>query len=157
VARIEKDQPRNFNTYYSEPDFNGMFYIDSRSSERPTYQGDYILTQFRLEMEDRLPPGRPVYVYGAMTDWRLLPDFKMEWDQGCSCYKTAALLKQGFYNYIYAVRDGSGNIDESRLEGDHDETENYYTILVYFRGNADRYDRLVGLRHINFYSKQDRY
>jgi hypothetical protein len=157
VARLSYDKPRDFNTYYSESDFNGMFYIDSRRSDRPDNEGDYVLTQFRLKMEERLPSDTPVYVYGKLSDWRLMPDFKMQWDKGCSCYKTATLLKQGIYNYIYAVENEAGEIDESRLEGDHYETENYYTILVYFRGNADRYDRLVGLRHINFYARDSRF
>ena len=56
------------------------------------------------------------------------------------------MLKQGYYNYYYAVVPKETNeIDLDRLEGNSQETENEYTILVYYRPFGTRYDQLVGV------------
>ena len=57
-------------------------------------------------------------------------------------------LKQGFYDYAYGIKQAndsnaySPNLNE--IEGDWHETENQYTILVYYKPFGERYDRLVG-------------
>jgi hypothetical protein len=55
------------------------------------------------------------------------------------------------YNYIYVVDNVETHPDETTMEGTHAETENYYTILVYWRRFGGRYDELIALRHVNFY------
>ncbi|HAH58068.1 MAG TPA: DUF5103 domain-containing protein, partial [Bacteroidales bacterium] len=58
--------------------------------------------------------------------------------------------KQGYYNYLYAfLPNGSTKADLSRLEGTHYQTRNRYTILVYYREQGTRFDRLIGTEVIN--------
>lgn len=147
---LEPDAPRTFNQYLSDPDFNGQFYISIRERDNVDYTADYFRVRFKLKMSE--PLAQPVYVYGKLSDWRLLPDFQMRWSAEHEMYVTNVRLKQGFYDYQYVVKDGQ-QIDEQRLEGSHHQTENFYTILVYYRAPADRYDRLVGLRHVNYYKR----
>jgi hypothetical protein len=65
-------------------------------------------------------------------------------------YRAKILLKQGYYNYIYVfLQDNSPVIDVTTVEGTHQETENDYTILVYHRPTASRYDQLVGIKKVN--------
>ena len=60
-------------------------------------------------------------------------------------YEKALLIKQGFTNYEYVVSDAKGNIDyENAIDGNFYQTENDYSILVYYRENTDRYDRVIG-------------
>ena len=69
----------------------------------------------------------------------------MYYDADRRAYRCQALLKQGFYNYAYAVNmQGKDYADLSFLEGSHWQTENDYQILVYNREIGSRYDRLVG-------------
>jgi hypothetical protein len=53
--------------------------------------------------------------------------------------------KTRFTNYEYVVADNKGIIDrENAIDGNFYQTENDYSILVYYRENADRYDRVIG-------------
>ncbi|GAK95394.1 hypothetical protein JCM19294_2176 [Nonlabens tegetincola] len=61
-----------------------------------------------------------------------------------SSYSTTLTLKQGFYNYKYAVVHPDGRIDYGFVAGNNWQTENEYTVLAYFREIGGRYDRLIG-------------
>jgi hypothetical protein len=53
-------------------------------------------------------------------------------------------LKNGFYDYYYAVSDKDNQIAEiSPLEGSNYETENDYLIFVYYKKYGGRYDQVV--------------
>jgi hypothetical protein len=45
--------------------------------------------------------------------------------------------------------NGKKTGDESLLEGSHWETENDYTVYVYYRENGSLYDRLVAINFFN--------
>ena len=64
----------------------------------------------------------------------------MKWDEETHRYEAAVYLKQGYYNYMY-LQKGGGSPD-----GNFFETENEYIILVYYRPQGGRYDKLVGYR-----------
>ena len=145
---LRPDRRRTSNAYLTEPDLNGAFIPGVRNMPDPEVSADYMNTYFRLLLP--APLERPVYVFGQLTDWKLSEGYRMRWNpQGY--YETEALLKQGVYNYIYVVDNGGPHPDETALEGTHAETENYYTILVYWRRFGGRYDELIALRHVNFY------
>ena len=59
-------------------------------------------------------------------------------------------LKQGYYDYLYTVLpDGKTRGEVTPIEGDHWETDNDYTIYLYYRERVPEYDRLVGYRKFN--------
>ena len=64
----------------------------------------------------------------------------MEYDDINHQYHAAVMLKQGYYSYQYRQEDGA----TARTEGDFYQTENEYSVLVYYRGQGARYDQLVG-------------
>jgi len=85
-----------------------------------------------------------VYIFGKLTDWQVKPDFKLNYNDKYKAYIGEAFLKQGFHNYYYVrVPKKGGKPDWAEIEGNWYETENEYTILVYYRGFTDRYDRVV--------------
>jgi len=51
------------------------------------------------------------------------------------------------------VKDNNTQIDETYIEGNHWQTENNYTILVYLRDATAVYDQLIGFKTINFTTK----
>ncbi len=74
----------------------------------------------------------------------------MEYNSATKRYEKAILLKQGFTNYQYILADKLGKIDfENAIDGNHFQTENNYTALVYYRGNNERYDRVIGIANTN--------
>ena len=38
---------------------------------------------------------------------------------------------------------------ENAIDGNHFQTENNYTALIYYRGNNERYDRVIGIANTN--------
>ena len=69
-----------------------------------------------------------------------------------SAYECVLQLKQGYYDYEYAVMPDKDNVpDETIIEGSHYETENEYTILVYYRFLGTRYDQLIGYKKMGVF------
>jgi hypothetical protein len=91
-----------------------------------------------------------IYVTGVLTDWQLDNRNKMKYNKVRHGYECTLYLKQGYYNYEYVMlSDGKNVADEAPIEGSHAETQNSYTILVYYRPPAQNYDKLIGVRKIN--------
>lgn len=85
-----------------------------------------------------------VYLFGKMSDWQIKPEFKMTYNDKYNAYIGEALLKQGFYNYYFVTTPkAGGKPSQLQTEGNWFETENEYTILLYYRSFGARYDRVV--------------
>jgi hypothetical protein len=91
-----------------------------------------------------------VYVFGELSDWQLKPEFKMAYSHDAQMYYCETFLKQGYYNYQYVVLDHqSGALDLDGLEGNWFETENLYTILIYYKSFGERYDRIMAVNTLS--------
>ena len=65
-------------------------------------------------------------------------------------YEKKIQLKQGYYNYSYAVYDSLTNfVDIQHIEGSHYQTKNDYFIYVYYKQINDSYDQLIGFLKIS--------
>ena len=95
-----------------------------------------------------------MYVLGALTDWQLKDEFRLTYDEATGRYTGHALLKQGYYNYSFAVAGAGGAADETYFEGTHNQTENQYDLLVYYRPPGSRADLLIGYQQTGFNSRQ---
>ena len=73
----------------------------------------------------------------------------MRYDEGGDSYKNTRLFKQGFYNYKYVLVNRDGSIENGAIDGDFWQTENEYTVLVYYRDLGARYDRIIGMGNAN--------
>ena len=69
----------------------------------------------------------------------------MKYDPQSDTYRNSRLFKQGFYNYKYVLVDRDGSIEPGAISGNFWQTENEYTVLVYFRDLGARYDRIIGM------------
>lgn len=148
-AYVKDDFSRSSLRYSIEDDINGRYLVAIYEGREADREADYINVHFKLLFQDPLTDATP-YVYGALTDWRILPEAKLKYNYEKQSYETDLFLKQGYYNYNYAaLKDGSEAIDETVIEGNHFETENDYMILVYFTPPGSRYDQLVGWKKIS--------
>ena len=71
----------------------------------------------------------------------------MKYDSATKAYHNQILLKQGYYNYIYVTKN-SEIMSTRKLEGAHFQTNNEYTIKVYYRDPLDMYDRLMCYQNV---------
>jgi hypothetical protein len=98
-------------------------------------------------------PGKDVYVFGELTNY--LPDdnSRMVFNNEKGVYEKTLFLKQGYYNYSYmtlnATRPSNDRFSLSNTEGNYTNTENDYTILIYFRPFGGRADELIGYTQLN--------
>jgi len=133
-------------------DRNGSYSVQVQEWDRPDENADYVRTHFALKRSAPFPENKEVYVFGRFSDWQCLPEFRMDWSEQYLRYQTDVLLKQGIYDYQYVVKYSDDEIpDERPLEGRRRLTENFYTLLVYFRAPGDRSDQLIGFQPFNYY------
>lgn len=135
--------------YYK--DINGMYYNEISESVNYLWQADFAETHFTFVPNgNRLIPGKDLYLFGELTNYGMDEKAKMQYNAEKGVYETSLLLKNGYYNYNYVTVDragGTASFDDT--EGNLWDTENNYTILVYFRAINGRVDELVGITHIN--------
>ena len=136
---------RNGRTYTQYEDADGQRVFENREYGNGATNADYQWVTFQLKAESRAPG--PVYVFGALTDWKLNEDFKLSYDAEQQLYTGRALLKQGYYNYYYVVGQPGGTPpDAAYFEGSYQLTENQYDLLVYYRPPGTRTDLIIGYR-----------
>jgi len=146
--RLKPDAMRSMEPYFSDKDLNGKFYIKNSLGTDPDTDADYLNVYFSLP--SNFPFDEEVYITGALTGWSYTKSSRLTYHLDIHRYVGTLLLKQGYYNYAYAVKSpGQDRGDLTRIEGSHFETENDYTILVYHRSSFERYDQLVGVKIIN--------
>jgi hypothetical protein len=143
-------KPRFEEKYSVQPDINGNYVIRRTGSSNPEIEADYCWVDFYLSSEIPFREGN-IYVFGALSDWKIRPEFLLTYDYKLKAYTGKVLLKQGYYDFKFVVaRDGERRADETFIEGSHWETENDYTVLVYHREIGIRYDRLIGYNTVNY-------
>jgi hypothetical protein len=146
---LVRDASARKEIFRARDDLNGKFLVKNDRAGDSDLESDYIWVHFALNPPDQVTDDL-IFVFGALSDWQCSPVNQMTYNPETKLYEAAILLKQGFYDYQYAVVDrNTRTIDATRLEGTHVETENDYSIFVYYRGFSSRYDRLVGYRVIN--------
>ncbi|QJW91103.1 DUF5103 domain-containing protein [Spirosoma taeanense] len=148
IAYVQVGQPRSRGAYIQSDDFNGMFVIDHRETGNGATNGDYVEMIFTLRTPN--VSGADVYVNGAFNFWRLDDRNRMTFDPALGAYQASILLKQGVYNYDYAVltTGAQPKVDEAYIEGSYSATENDYEVFVYHRPPAARADQLVAYRRL---------
>ena len=149
VVTLYEDTKRSTHNYVDDEDLYGEKYIYlERENLDATTEADYALVDFFLQWPQYLF-GKDVYIIGAITDWRLDDNAKMEYDPQRRGYKKGLLLKQGYYDYMYAVKDNASGITSvAPVNGDFWETNNVYHIFVYLFDPIQNYDKLIGYSSI---------
>jgi hypothetical protein len=130
--------------YSLTQDVNGNFVPRNINRTNSEVEADYSWVYFSLSATAYMSD-KGIYVNGMFNNFSLTPEFKMEYNPQKAVYEKAILIKQGFTNFQYTVADDSGNVDcENAIDGNFYQTENDYSVVVYYRENRDRYDRVVG-------------
>lgn len=137
------DQKRSYDQYSIQPDINGKFLINSQEGWESKTEADYAYVHFSLPIDQII--NDDIYLLGEFSDWILKDDFKLNYNIQKNQYEKKIFLKQGYYNYQYAVLNkDKKKIDISFIEGSHYQTRNEYHIYVYLRKVGSTYDQLVG-------------
>lgn len=137
-------------TYYR--DLNGNYTLEPLENLNPFWQTDYATVRFSYFPPQNKPlAGKDLYLFGELTNWAADTSGRMQFNTDRGAYEKVLLLKQGYYSYAFATMPGGKRAypDFAPTEGDFWNTENSYTILVYFRPFGGRADELVGATTVN--------
>ncbi|HOY31488.1 MAG TPA: DUF5103 domain-containing protein [Bacteroidales bacterium] len=151
---LKEEQRKTFRVFVSQKDIKGRQFIKSDDNITDSdIESEYVYVHFFLKYEAPLPNGA-VYILGGLSGWGYAKEAKMEYNYEWKGYTATLYLKQGYYNYQYVFLENGKKVgDETLIEGSHYETDNEYSIYVYHRELGEIYDRLVGLKQFNTFSK----
>lgn len=147
---LRLDENRSHQRYLYRRDLNGHFYSAIlEQGYNPDFEGDYARVKFTFKAPSPFA-GSDMYVFGELTNYECHDSNKMTYNGAKGEYEATLYLKQGYYNYMYGIIPRGGHeLDMNNTEGDWWETENDYTILVYYRPLGGRADELIGMRSLN--------
>ena len=139
------DYPRFNRKYTYNPDINGGFLINASNSGNSNNEADYANIYFTLEnYNNYLNNDQDIYIVGDFNNYSTDKVYKMQFNENKNQFEAVLKLKQGFYNYKYLIDNEIYENDNKSVGGNFDETENVYSVLVYYRDYGERYDRIVG-------------
>lgn len=137
------DQP-----YTLFEDINGNFLIRTLNGQNDNTDADYSRVHFSLSCLENLD-GKDVFISGSYNNWQLNETNKLTYNEESGLYQATLLLKQGFYNYQYVTKNQEGVISNSDIDGSFYQTENDYTVLVYYKKFGSRYTKVIGVGYGN--------
>ncbi|HIB48832.1 MAG TPA: DUF5103 domain-containing protein [Flavobacteriaceae bacterium] len=138
------DIDRSDRPYTYNPDINGDFVIRNIDAQNQNIEAEYVVVHTNLLYYEPLGD-KEIHLYGNFNNYTIDGTTYMRYNKTTDSYQNARLFKQGFYNYKYVLVDRDGSIDEGAISGDFWETENDYTVLVYYRAPGARFDRVIGI------------
>ncbi len=139
------NEARANSNYYNNQDVNGNFVIRRLFAENSDVEADYAWVYFSLSAPLFRSFDGAIYVTGMFNNYALTAENKMEYNPEKAIYEKAILIKQGFTNFEYLAIKPNGSIDsENAIDGNYFQTENEYTVLVYYKEDTDRFTRIIG-------------
>lgn len=126
-------------------DFNGGYKLMNMNNE----YSDYLITVFSFKPHEYIYDD--IFIVGSFTNWEVLPWYKMRKED--DIYKISLELKRGIYDYQYVTGNIEGeeilNIDWRLFEGNFWDTENVYSIFLYYKSpEKGEYDKIIGFKQI---------
>ena len=143
------DQRRSSKRYATYTDMNGNYLVKVQEGTNSETEADYCHVTFFLSSVNVFTDG-DVYVFGAFNDWQCTAENRMHYNPARFGYECTLYLKQGYYNYEYVVQKPNETVaDQTELEGMHYDTENDYSINVYYHPPGTYYDQLIAVKKLN--------
>ena len=153
LLTLKPDGNRNSLRYLFYSDYNGWMNIGTTEQINTWWQTDYAFVKFVYVPDGNQPLiGKDIYISGELTQNLCNENSKMTYNASRGAYEKILFLKQGYYSYCYQTKDTDkpeAHASPAATEGNYWETENDYTIMVYYRSYSGRHDELVGVANIN--------
>ena len=150
---LQPDGERSQLRYINFRDYNGFYYIESSDASNPWWQGDYAAVHFTFVPNNNQPyPDKEVFIAGELTKYNMAGDMAMTYNAEKGVYEKTMFLKQGYYSYTYVTKDvkkRNAIAQTEQTDGNYWETENDYTVLIYYRSLSGRHDELIGVTTVN--------
>ena len=142
-------EPRARKAYSTYEDIHGekFIYVENENLDNAT-EADYCRVNFFYKSE--APLTEDLYIMGALNDWRFDESNKMQYDYRLRGYTCSMMLKQGYYNFMFAtINPKTGEVMTDMTAGNHWETNNVYKLYFYYYNIVKGYDELIGYTTVN--------
>lgn len=147
IATCESRARKAYATY---EDIHGekFVYVENENLDNFS-EADYCRVNFFYKSETPMD-GNDLYLLGALNDWRFDVNNKMEYNYQLRGYTCSMMLKQGYYNFMFAtVNRKTGEVRTDLTAGNHWETNNLYKLYFYYYNATKGYDELIGYTTVN--------
>ncbi len=146
---LAPQEERVYHPNFFYRDLNGKFVTMNGVQNEEPGDADYAHVYFTYYRDDPYYQA-DLYVVGKFTDWQFKDEYRLSYNNRKGRYEGEALLKQGYYDYYYALKKkGSNRLDIDKTEGHSFQTGNEYTILVYYTTPNGRFEKLVATRTLS--------
>jgi hypothetical protein len=149
TVKLFDDELWNNNSYTSQVDENGKFFIINQDGTNNDYDADYGYVDFTL---NTILPETSGYVYivGQFNNYQKDNLSRMNYDPAKKQFTHRILAKQGVTEYHYTWANDTGKIiNDALIDGSFFETENDYQILVYYKAPGSRFEELIAFTELN--------
>ena len=145
-AFLFPDEIRTESPYLTEYDANGQYVVHAEKASDSDVEADYMWVHFLLPAAEPWFTGS-LFVCGDLACNTFSAENRMQYDVGHHTYHAALYLKQGAYDYQYLLLEKSTKRASAiPVEGSHWQTQNEYTVYVFYRPFGARADRLIALQ-----------
>ena len=138
---------RRNDSYTYNPDINGGYVVRNIGAENNDTEADYASIHFSLENYENLG-NQKIYVIGNFNNYTLNATSQLQYNERRGLYENTSLIKQGFVNYKF-VTFTNNEVNHSLIDGNFYQTENQYTVLVYYKNIGERYEQIIGIGSAN--------
>ena len=146
---LKTDERRTFKTYNTYKDIDGRSLIKTQDFPESTTDADYADVHFTLPYSAPIVHGT-LYILGELTNNTFNKDSKMQYNYEKKQYEITLYLKQGYYNYLYAlVENGTTKGDVTFIENSFKETENEYCAMAYYKAPGEIYYSIIAMSSVN--------
>lgn len=142
-AKLYPTKNKLVKMYAYREDADGRFVIRAPyGASNPVTDADYYIVEFTF-YSPRLD--NPLFISGEAFEPYPIEERILKYDESESAYKGRFLLKAGYYSYLYLSGQSESIFPLTSEEsvGNHCETTNHYTVLVYYRELGTDYDQLL--------------
>lgn len=147
TVTLKPDLPRRIKNYSYNDDINGQYVVRKLGSDQSDVEADYAYVDFFLPVDDPYSGGN-LYVVGLFNFYKPTLEHQMKYNPSLKAYTAQILIKQGYYDYAYGFKsDMEVAFSLEEVEGNHWETRNDYTLIIYHRELGARYDRVIGIQN----------
>ena len=136
--------------YVTYEDIHGekYIYVENDNLDNAT-EAEYCRVNFFYKCEAPMTH-EDLYIMGAINDWRFDDNNRMTYDYRLHGYTCSMLIKQGYYNFMFAAVDRkTGEVMTDLTAGNHWETNNVYKLYFYYFNAVKGYDELIGYSMVN--------
>ncbi len=144
-VEVEPQQIRKYRQETRPYDAHGDYAVNFQGGDMSNVEADYMWVDWVLPM-DKPFWGAEMHLLGALTGNVAGEMSLVEYDFVNKMYRKSLKLKQGGYNYLFALKNSrSGAVSVLETEGSYYQAVNRYEVYLYYRPFGARYDRLVGV------------